>query len=76
MGYYVKVIRGNVDLALRTINRQQMQDGIRRVFRNSQNYVKPGERRRMRKNDSIRRHERQELYKNLQMVFARKARGF
>eukprot|EP00171_Calliarthron_tuberculosum_P001438 IDg1438t1 len=68
MGYFVQVVRGNLDIALRTINRQQSNDGIRRLVRNAQNFQKPGEKRRMKKADSIRRYERQALYRNLRTV--------
>ncbi len=76
MTYFVRVVRGNVDMALRHLNRLNGVDGTRKLAREHQGYRKPGDIRRSKRSDSLRRAERQSLYRNLNTVFARKARGF
>ncbi len=76
MGYYAKVLRGNVDAALKQITRQQNADNVRKLMKNAQYYRKPSELRRQKRNETVRRHQTADLFSNLRMVFERKGRGF
>lgn len=54
-GLYVEVRNGNVDKAIRLLNRKVKQEGILREYRSRQAYEKPSDKRRRKAAESKRR---------------------
>lgn len=76
MGHFVRVIRGNLDQAVRKILKQIQADPQMKITRGRPFHEKPTTRRRREHSEGIRRRERAALFENLRVVYARKARGF
>ncbi len=76
MTYYVRVVKGNVTAALRELNRKENADKLKKIARDARHYVKPGEKRRRKREECMRRAEMKELYDNLSTIFKRRSRGF
>lgn len=75
-GHFMRVVRGNFDQAVRTINRIVQSDPQRVILRGRPFHEKPWQRRRREADESRRRRRNVTLYSNLRVILARKARGF
>lgn len=75
-GYFVRVVRGNVEQAVRQLNRVMAADPQSKVPRGRPFHEKPTAYRRRKREERLRRSKNAELFENLQIIFARKARGF
>ena len=76
MSYFVRVYRNQIDAAMRHLTQMQNADNARRLVKRSSVHLKPSEYRRRRREENIRRLDRQSLYANLRTIYARKSRGF
>lgn len=76
MGYLIRVVKGNVNEAVRQIMRHVQADNQAKYHARNRYNIKPCQRRRQAKEESIRRRNRTQLMQNLRAVFGRKARGF
>ena len=76
MSYLVRVVKGNLNEAVRQLNRHAQTDGHAKLAQRYKANTKPCQARRQARQTSIRRHHKSHLLQNLRVVFARKARGF
>lgn len=76
MTYFVRVVRGNVNAAVRELTRQTNVDNLRKIARENKFHEKPGAKRRRKREECKRRWDTRALYSNLNAVFSRQARGF
>lgn len=76
MGYFIRVVKGNVNEAARQLNRYAQADGHAKIFLRNKAHIKPCQARRQASKEGVRRQEKFQLLHNLRVVFARKARGF